>query len=90
MEDTTAQQPLPLDGPYKAVHDQIEAKLAEFGSIDRWPTLSLLPEQFYLCECGARRSQHKQAGTQRMGCPKTKCIEFKAPIVAPERKRKAS
>jgi hypothetical protein len=61
---------------------QITVKIAEYGSIDRWPTLGLLPSQFSICKCGCPRSAHRMLGTQRMGCRKKdcNCEAFKAPI----------
>jgi hypothetical protein len=71
---------------------EIENKLAIYGTIDRWPTLTLLHSQFIACECGCPRLKHKLIGTQRMGCATDHgdddCVEFRAPIDTDGRRRK--
>lgn len=65
---------------------QTEDKIALYGAIDRWPTLSLLPSQFLVCECGRPRLAHELVGTQRLGVGD--CAEFRAPVELDSRRRR--
>ena len=55
-----------------------KAKLAMYGSLDKWPTLSLLPNQYPACICGWNRVSHRFVGTDLMGCRKSGCKVFQA------------
>jgi hypothetical protein len=56
---------------------EAESKLALYGSIDRWPTLSLEQRIYAKCECGHRRAEdHKLIGTDRGPCTKCTCNCF--------------
>jgi hypothetical protein len=66
---------------------EINDQIAKYGSLERWPTLSLLPKEFSICECGCDRTSHHLAGMQRLGCKKTGCCDmFVAPIYTPEKR----
>ncbi len=60
------------------------------GSIDKWPTLSLLPNQFPVCVCGRPRSQHLMHSTDRLGVRRTKHAKICDRFEAPEAKRYAA
>lgn len=59
---------------------EAEIKLALHGSIARWPTLSLLPNQFPFCRCGHKRNKHRWNGCSLDGCGQKgcKCDAFEA------------
>jgi hypothetical protein len=92
LPDLPSELPPKREAPpdfYVAVGNQVEEKLAEYASIDRWPTCSLLSTQFTICKCGCGRASHRMIGTQRLGCKKKGCgcEAFTAPIfVAPKRR----
>lgn len=61
---------------------QAAAKIAEYGSIDRWPTLMLEPERYARCTCGHSRAAfgngaaygHRLIGTDRGSCKTKGCL----------------
>lgn len=54
---------------------QAAAKIAEYGSIDRWPTLMLEPERYARCACGHTRAYgHRLISTDRGSCKGKGCL----------------
>jgi hypothetical protein len=89
-EPNEKQQPPQLTPDlYTTTSAQIERALSTYGSIERWPTLRLLPTQFTTCTCGCGRLNHKLAGTQRLGCnvKDHTCDGFRAPIAVDKKRR---
>lgn len=71
--------------PLATNQDGLSLDVSRYASIERWPTVSLLPNQFSHCKCGHLRTSHRFEGPDRRGCLGSKscrCKCFIAPAVS--------
>lgn len=55
------------------IEQEVVRGFAMYGSLDKWPTLTLFPSQYPICECKCRRSQHRYRSGELLDCKTLKC-----------------